>query len=506
MCCQANWKREAIPDHKFDFVDTAEFHTTDWLTRLRYVFIYVFMLKNLAIYCLDIYTAITMVASSTWTNVIFKKCGDDCKIKIPFHIAKWIFVGCIIFGFLLLVYEAWKARRVIKSRDIAFAYTNVMANDYYSLRSYDTFCFFCQLGNSTKTTDEFAFFVFFTFKDWKRTLLSDGPRQAINACTLYSFAYANDFQTHNLPAYWDNSVSTLLLLLAMIATVVLFACSLLLMIAATLCYIPLVCYIQGNLKEFCCHKVDKRIAELLRHKQRARVRQQLALEKQMGEEGVLKDKKGKVIAAVALPTLPTLDFAEDDEDMRMATQRMGRRKSIARFARSLSQKVKKTPPAPHGVNAAAAEAGVGLPPVQSSALGYPPPRPGYPLHSGFYGSSYGMQDPYGSQVNLAAGAAEFAYSDGPYHYPYGGGVSPAQSSRYSPDDQAYQPQAHNAQSPLQRPHLSPVYGEHATSSSDFYLHVDYPPSMTHQQQGVQNPAGSQTYLLPEAPFIRHTTA
>lgn len=30
-------------------------------------------------------------------------------------------------------YEIWKARKVVKSRDIAFAFTNVMANDYYSL-------------------------------------------------------------------------------------------------------------------------------------------------------------------------------------------------------------------------------------------------------------------------------------------------------------------------------------------------------------------------------------
>jgi outer membrane biogenesis lipoprotein LolB len=41
-----------------------------------------------------------------------------------------------------------------------------------------------------------------------------------------------------LPAYWDNSVSTLLLLLAMVATVALFACSLLLMITAAVCYVP----------------------------------------------------------------------------------------------------------------------------------------------------------------------------------------------------------------------------------------------------------------------------
>lgn len=55
MCCQAKWKREAIPEHKvslasashvtqmtdprvvfqFDFIDTAEFHTDDWFTRFR---------------------------------------------------------------------------------------------------------------------------------------------------------------------------------------------------------------------------------------------------------------------------------------------------------------------------------------------------------------------------------------------------------------------------------------------------------------------------------------
>lgn len=67
-----------------------------------YLFVYIFLLKNLAVYALDIYTATTMIASSTWTNVIYRKCGNDCAIKIPFDIAKWVFVGCIAFGFLLV--------------------------------------------------------------------------------------------------------------------------------------------------------------------------------------------------------------------------------------------------------------------------------------------------------------------------------------------------------------------------------------------------------------------
>lgn len=33
-----------------------------------------------------------------------------------------------------LGYETYKARKVIRSRDISYAFTNVMANNYYSIR------------------------------------------------------------------------------------------------------------------------------------------------------------------------------------------------------------------------------------------------------------------------------------------------------------------------------------------------------------------------------------
>ena len=81
-----------------------------------------------------------------------------------------------------MAYEARKSKKIIASRDISYAFTNVMANHYYSLRkslsnfinnciihpirlgSYDHFCFFDHISNSTKKKDEFAFFIFFTFK------------------------------------------------------------------------------------------------------------------------------------------------------------------------------------------------------------------------------------------------------------------------------------------------------------------------------------------------------
>ena len=35
---------------------------------------------------------------------------------------------------LQLAYDAYKAKKIIQSRDISYAFTNVMANNYYSLR------------------------------------------------------------------------------------------------------------------------------------------------------------------------------------------------------------------------------------------------------------------------------------------------------------------------------------------------------------------------------------
>ena len=129
--------------------------------------------------------------------------------------------------------------------------------------------------------DGFAFFIYFTFKgeltqsppradqsslfaDWKRLLLADGPRQSINGLILFAFALASklwfaasdllsshlagDFQTSNLSAYYNGSPITAMLLLAMLATVLIFAGSLILLAIAAVFYVPFLCYIQGNLK------------------------------------------------------------------------------------------------------------------------------------------------------------------------------------------------------------------------------------------------------------------
>lgn len=95
--------------------------------------------------------------------------------------------------------------------------------------------------------------------EWKRVLLADGPRQSINALTLYSFWVANGKGNpfEKVGQYYGGNYVTGMLLVTMCFTTLIFLGSLLLLIVAGVLYIPLLCYIRGNLKEYCCHKVDK---------------------------------------------------------------------------------------------------------------------------------------------------------------------------------------------------------------------------------------------------------
>ncbi|EHS63835.1 uncharacterized protein PGTG_21874 [Puccinia graminis f. sp. tritici CRL 75-36-700-3] len=335
MCCSGpQWKREEVPDHKWDFVDVREFHTSGLMSYFQYSFLYVLVIKSVLVYASDIYTMVLLLASNHWAGSILESSAGRSAMNVPFKVGKWIFFGCIIFSFLLLFWEAKKSRAIIKSRDISYAFTNVMANNYYSMKSYDHFCFFSQINNSKKKKDDFAFFVFFTFKGWKRLLLADAPRQVINGITLYSFARSVNFTT-DISKWYEGSFAKASVLLSMAFTVTIWVGSFLLLVAAALLYVPLLCYIQGNLKEYCCHKVDKRIAELMKRKHRKRLAKEAALMRKeaMGDYSHLKDKKGQFKAApLPQPTLPQIGLHELISDTK--SERTGTANSIRTVSRA----------------------------------------------------------------------------------------------------------------------------------------------------------------------------
>ncbi|RPD67051.1 hypothetical protein L226DRAFT_565806 [Lentinus tigrinus ALCF2SS1-7] len=434
MCKGGSWKREVVPDHKFDFVDTREFRDSGCGMRMKYLWLYVGVLISFLVYVSDIFTAVTMLTTTSWSNAIFNSCPENQSngcVYIPFSIGRWLFFGCVIFSFLLLAYEAYKAKKIIQSRDISYAFTNVMANNYYSLRSYDHFCFFNHIAASTKRQDDFAFFVFFTFKSWKRLLFADGPRQSINALTLYAFYLSkeDDGDWYQISKYFDGDLITSALTVSTTFTVLVFALSLLMLIIAGICYIPLLCHIQGNLKEYCCYKVDKRIAEIIKRRNKQRLAKAAALAKKeaAGDFSHLKNKKGEFIAKpLPQPTLPNLSVDDDIDDTASMRTRVPPSTYTATNTTDYLNDYKS--------EYAADYSPMDYPPMPSYANGY---------HQ--YNGSIGTlpdqpqqiyDDDHASQVHLASAAAPFAHDEQhSQHSAYGGYESydPYRAGSTAPD-------------------------------------------------------------------------
>lgn len=72
---------------------------------MQYLWRYILLGKSFMVYLSDLFTATTMLTTSKWSNDIFDECTDDgltnCVV-VPFNVGKWIFVGCIIFGYILV--------------------------------------------------------------------------------------------------------------------------------------------------------------------------------------------------------------------------------------------------------------------------------------------------------------------------------------------------------------------------------------------------------------------
>ena len=134
-----------------------------------------------------------------------------------------------------------------------------MASRYYSVKSYKYYCLFRKID---KQLDPIPFFVFFTLKGWKRLLLAEAPRQIINIVTLVAMV-PHWIQIERGAVKLDNQalgkdIAQQIMTGTMAFSIVVFSISFLLVCIAAILYIPLLCHIQGNLKEYCCHKVDKR--------------------------------------------------------------------------------------------------------------------------------------------------------------------------------------------------------------------------------------------------------
>lgn len=119
------------------------------------------MFVSIAVYAVDTFTAVNLLASSRWTGI---------KPKIPLVVAKWIFVGCIIMSFALLAYRWIRALWVIRSHNIAQSYLDPLAMVLQSIRltkkgqGFRRFLVFSALTKSKKGADYIALYTYFQFE------------------------------------------------------------------------------------------------------------------------------------------------------------------------------------------------------------------------------------------------------------------------------------------------------------------------------------------------------
>ncbi|KAB8346287.1 hypothetical protein FH972_023331 [Carpinus fangiana] len=227
-----------------------------------------------------------------------------------------------------------RALQIMKRNSVADDYLDPMASTLQCLRGgegYRKFLVFAALTKSKKGNDYIALFAYFQFRSMIRIILAQGPRQVINAITLYSVMHidkifkgnkdSQDNSDNGIAKFWSNiealaneDTQQAVILLSMLFTFVIWVFSALSLIVAFVLYITFLWHFipreDGTVSAYCRRKIEKRLENAVR------TNYQKALEK---EEA--KRKKAEVDAMkfgrkppppARRPTLPLLDDKDSD--------------------------------------------------------------------------------------------------------------------------------------------------------------------------------------------------
>jgi hypothetical protein len=252
------WKKQ-YDESKFDLIDIEQFRTVSFKYVTGYFSMYISILIGMAVFASDIYTAVSLLAYDRWSSEI--------NPAVPIHISRWIFAGCIILSTVIIIIEFIIAIRISRERNISRTYTNEIARQFYSIKGYNYFCLFGKITKSRNKKEYLALFVYFALKGWVRLVLADGPRQVINALTLYSVLKVQDKFVETLKEIATHSQAQALVIAGMLFSLVVWLFNIFQLIFALLCALPLYIHIQktcSGLEEYCYVRINKRIAELVK--------------------------------------------------------------------------------------------------------------------------------------------------------------------------------------------------------------------------------------------------
>ncbi|KAK6003243.1 hypothetical protein QM012_001088 [Aureobasidium pullulans] len=281
MGCSGDREKGHLDEsQKWDYVTLSDFHASGALTYLSYGWLWIMALVAVAVYGADTFTAVNLLAYDKWSSQI--------EPSIPLKYSKWIFAACIMFSWALCVFEWVRAIRVIRRGSVAESYMDSVAATLQSMRpkGWKRFLVFAELTKSKKGVDYVALFVYFAFKGAVRIILAEGPRQVVNAITLYSFMQSDLIPTGDHAATADHSsfeqfwinVETLaeanreqaIVLFTMLFTLVIWVISALCLIVAVVLYLLFLWHYipqrDGRLSNYCRRKIDHRLEKAVGQK------------------------------------------------------------------------------------------------------------------------------------------------------------------------------------------------------------------------------------------------
>ncbi|RAL16311.1 uncharacterized protein BO97DRAFT_306766, partial [Aspergillus homomorphus CBS 101889] len=324
MFCSGDREKGPVAlEEQWDYINLSDFKSESCWSGFSYFLIYVFLLVSVAVYGVDTFTAVNLLAFSRWAGSI--------EPAIPFKISRWIFAVCIIVSLALLIYRWMRAIRAMRSGSIAHSYLDSLAVRIQSIRmgqngrGWRRFLVFAELTKSRKGAEYVALFAYFSFESWMSTIFADGPRQVVNAITLYSVMQmdllpggentaSSDGSTasqlfNNIKLLAENNTRQALVLVGMIFTLVIWVLSMIKLLLAVVLYLLFLWHHipseDGSLKRYCKRKINSRLTKIVRKK----------VNKALAKGVALQDRKPTTpnMGIDRKPTLPAVGMNDDDK-------------------------------------------------------------------------------------------------------------------------------------------------------------------------------------------------
>lgn len=140
-----------------------DFKSTSCFTPLAYVYLWLSLLISTAVYAVDTFTAVNLLAFNKWSSSI------NPSQLIGFDVSKWIFSICIILSFVNVGFEHIRARRIMNRGSVAECYLDNLAVRLESIRlgsgrGWKRFLVFAELTKSKKGAEYVALFTYFNFQ------------------------------------------------------------------------------------------------------------------------------------------------------------------------------------------------------------------------------------------------------------------------------------------------------------------------------------------------------